>query len=182
MAVILITGTPGTGKTTVSTIVAKKLKTSMVAVNDLVDEKHIYNGHDEEKGYKMVDLDALSDEIKIIVEDSNDDHIIVEGHLSHHFKKDDLVDLIIVLRARPDILRKRLNKRGWSESKVQENLEAEALDICTFEAVEIHGKKVNELDTSDIKVEEVADLLIEVLNGKKHFPPGNLNFLDDLYG
>ena len=81
-----------------------------------------------------------------------------------------------------DILRKRLNKREWSNSKVQENLEAEALDICTFEAVEMYGERVNELDTSDIGVEEVADLIIEVLNGKKYFPPGNLNFLEDLYG
>ena len=86
------------------------------------------------------------------------------------------------LRARPDILTKRLYKRKWSNSKIQENLEAEALDICTFEAVEIHGDKVNELDTTDIDLEEVADMVIEIINGKKNFPPGKLNFLEDLYG
>ncbi|MBZ2165970.1 adenylate kinase family protein [Methanobacterium spitsbergense] len=181
MTAVLITGTPGTGKTTVSRIVAEKLETSLLAVNDLVDEKHIYNEIDAEKGYKVVDLDTLLNEIKIIVENSDKDHIIVEGHLAHEFSSD-VVDMVIVLRARPDILRKRLNKRGWSDSKVYENLEAEALDICTFEAVEIHGKKVNELDTSDINVEEVADIVIEIINYKKHFPPGNLNFLEELYG
>ena len=65
---------------------------------------------------------------------------------------------------------------------MQENLEAEALDICTFEAVEIHGSKVNELDTSDIDVGEVADVIVEIIKYKKHFPPGDLNFLEDLYG
>lgn len=182
MTAVLITGTPGTGKTTASKIAVKKLKSSLVAVNDLVNDENLYNGHDPEKGYKVVDLDALSRMIGITLEDSNDDHLIIEGHLAHIFKNDDLVDIVIVLRARPDILRKRLNKRGWSDSKVQENLEAEALDICTFEAVEIHGDKVNELDTSDIDVKEVADLVVEIINGKKHFPPGNLNFLEDLYG
>ena len=181
MTIVLITGTPGTGKTTVSRIVAEKLETSLLAVNDLVDEKHIYNGVDAEKGYKVVDLATLSNEIKVIVENYDNDHIIIEGHLAHEFSSN-IVDMVIVLRARPDILRKRLNKRDWSDSKVYENLEAEALDICTFEAVEIHGKKVNELDTSDIDVKEVADIVIEIINCKKHFPPGNLNFLEELYG
>jgi adenylate kinase len=183
MTAVLITGTPGTGKTTVSEIVAKKLESPRIAINDLVDEKHLYNGLDKEKGYKVVDLDSLSREIKIILLDNSENkHVIVEGHLAHNFPTDDLVGFVIVLRTRPDILRKRLNTRGWSDSKVQENLEAEALDICTFEAVEIHGEKVNELDTSELDVEEVADLIIEVLNGKKYFPPGEISFLEDLYG
>ena len=66
--------------------------------------------------------------------------------------------------------------------KIRENLEAEALDICTFEAVEIHGQKVNELDTSDLSVEEVAELIIQILDDKKYFPPGKLNFLEDYMG
>ena len=56
-----------------------------MAVNDLVDKKHLYNGLDEEKGYKVVDLDALSKEIRRIIEDKMEGHVIVEGHLAHHF-------------------------------------------------------------------------------------------------
>jgi adenylate kinase len=182
MAAIIISGTPGTGKTSVSQIVANKLESDLVAVNDLVDEKNIYNGYDENKGYKLVDLNALSREITSILENSRDKQVIVEGHLAHLFENNDLVDVVIILRARPDILGKRLYKREWTNSKIQENLEAEALDICIFEAVEIHGDKVNELDTTDLDLEEVADLVIEIINGKKNFPPGKLNFLEDLYG
>ena len=54
----------------------------------LVDEKHIYNGVDVEKGYKVVDLDALANEIEFIIENSDNDHIIVEGHLAHEFSSD----------------------------------------------------------------------------------------------
>jgi adenylate kinase len=181
MKTIIITGTPGTGKTTVSKIISNKLESSLIAVNDLIEEKHIYNGYDAEKGYKLVDIDALSKEISVKLSGSNDEYMIVEGHLAHEFNDDEHVDIVIVLRARPDILRKRLNKRNWSHSKVQENIEAEALDICTFESVELHREKVHELDTSDLDADEVADIIIEIVSGKKNFPPGNLNFLDDLY-
>ena len=182
MTAVLITGTPGTGKTTASKITAKIINCPLVVVNDLVNNKNLYDGYDPEKGYKVVDLEALSIIIETKLKDLNAEHLLIEGHLSHTFKNEDLVDTVIVLRTRPEILRKRLNKRGWSDSKVHENLEAEALDICTFEAVETHGDKVNELDTSDIDVDEVANILVEIIEGKKYFPPGNINFLEDLYG
>jgi adenylate kinase len=181
MAGIIITGTPGTGKTTISKIVANKLKYPLIAVNDLIIEKHLYNGHDKQKGYKVVDMHKLSKEIEVVVNHSSE-KIIIEGHLAHNFGIDELVEIVIVLRARPQVLRERLNKREWTDSKVQENIESEALDICTFEAVEIHGKKVNELDTSNLTAEQVAGIIIEILDGKKQFPPGKINFLDDMYG
>jgi adenylate kinase len=110
-----------------------------------------------------------------------DKQVIIEGHLAHDFEFDEAVESVIVLRARPNILRKRLNKRKWSDSKIQENIEAEALDLCTFEAVEIHGDKVNELDTSDLDVDEVAEIIIQIINGNKQLPPGKINFLEEMF-
>ncbi len=181
MTVVIITGTPGTGKTTVSRLVAQKIDYNLLAVNDLVYEKHLYTGHDPLKGYKIVDMDALTGEIGTRIEESVNKDFIIEGHLAHYFKENDLVETVIVLRSRPTILSKRLKKREWKDQKIQENLEAEALDICTYESVEIHDGKVNEIDTTDSTVEEVVDMVIEVINGRKLFPPGNLNFLEDLY-
>ena len=57
--IILITGTPGVGKTTVSSILVEKTGAYLVDINKLVDEKHLYTGIDEERGYKIVDLDSL---------------------------------------------------------------------------------------------------------------------------
>ena len=180
MTAVIITGTPGTGKTTVSKIVAKTLNSSLMPINDLILEKHLYDGHDAEKGYKIVDMDALSREINLAITSTNE-RVIIEGHLAHDFGVDELVEFVIVLRARPSVLRKRLNTREWSDSKIQENVESEALDICTFEAVEIHGDKVNELDTSDLNVNEVAEIVIQILKGKKQLPPGKINFLEELF-
>lgn len=175
--IIAITGTPGTGKSTVSKILKNKLKIPLIGVNELVVKEHLYTGVDEDRGYKVVDLDAMCLKLNEIIKNLNGNSMIVEGHLSHYFEG---ADLVIVLRARPDVLRKRLKTRGWSDSKIQENVEAEALDICTFEANEIYGDKVNEVDTSDLKPEEVSDLLVDIIKGKKHFPVGNVDFLEDM--
>ncbi len=181
MSVILITGTPGTGKTTVSKLLSQRLSISLVAVNDLVEEKHLYHGHDPEKGYKEVDMEDLCQELTTIIKNSPETGLIIEGHLAHFLENSNLIDCVVVLRARPDILRKRLLKRNWPESKVTENVEAEALDICTFEAVENHGNKVNEVDTTDLEVEDVVDMMVKIVDGEEHIPPGNVNFLEYLY-
>lgn len=181
MSVILVTGTPGTGKTTVSKSLSERLSIPLVAVNDLVEEKHLYHGHDPEKGYKEVDMEGLSQELKLLLKNSGEDGLILEGHLAHFSDDSDLIDSLVVLRTRPDILKKRLQKREWPEAKVNENIEAEALDICTFEAVEIHGKKVNEVDTTNLEIEEVVDMVIKIILGEKHNPPGDVNFLEYLY-
>lgn len=176
MTAVIITGTPGTGKTSVSKILSEKLGFRLVHVNDLIDEKHLYSGHHPSKGYKIVDLDELSIEIEKLIKENED--MIVEGHLSHYFENQNIVDHVIVLRSRPDILKERLKTRNWTDSKVEENLEAEALDICTYEAVESYGEKVNEIDTTDSSIEDVAECIVEVVHGDKHFPPGNLNFME----
>ena len=70
--------------------------------------------------------------------------------------------------------------KGWNETKIKENLEAEALGICSYEAQEIHREKTNEIDTSNLSPYEVSDIIIEVLNGKKNFPVGDVDFLEYL--
>lgn len=176
--IILITGTPGVGKTTVSRVLRDKLGAHLIVINELVDEKHLYTGIDEERGYKIVDMDALFEELDNITgKIDKPNYILVEGHLSHFYKNSDIV---IVLRANPDSLNDRMKVKGWKESKINENIEAEAIGICSYEAYEIHGKKANEIDTSDISPQEVSDLIIEVINGDKEFPIGNVDYLEYL--
>ena len=70
--------------------------------------------------------------------------------------------------------------KGWKKDKIRENIEAEAIDLCLYEAFEIYNDKVNEIDTSDIPPEEISDLIIDVVNGDKRFPVGNVDFLEYL--
>jgi len=180
--IILLTGTPGTGKTTISHLLAEKLDSQLVDINQVVEEKHLFTGLDPEKNYKIVDMNALEEELfKIVGKDARDPgsdpdekySIIIEGHLSHYFPQ---ADLVVVFRTEPSILKGRLQKRDWKETKIRENLEAEALDICTWEAHQVHGSKVHEIETTNMTPEKAVNIILEVIDGKKSFPVGGIDF------
>ena len=54
---ILVTGTPGTGKTVTAQTLAEKTGLNYINVGDLAKEKHLYDGWDEEYGCHVLDED-----------------------------------------------------------------------------------------------------------------------------
>lgn len=171
---IFITGTPCTGKTTVSEVLSHKLGCRLIKINDLAIEKDFVLGIDDEKGYKVIDIPALNDEVSKIIADS-DERLVFEGHLAHLCEG---ADKVVVLRARPEILQSRLEARNYSESKIRENLEAEAMGVCTAEAYELYGDDISEIDVSDLTVDEIVDVLSDVVSGDETFGVGEIDFMD----
>lgn len=171
--VIFISGTPCTGKTTVSERLAEKLNWELVKVNDLAISNNLVLGIDEDKGYKVIDIDALNELLLNII--SKSDNLIVEGHLTHLCSG---ADKLIILRCRPEILEKRLALRNYSDSKIHENLEAEALGVCSAESLDIYENEVFELDVSNFDVDEIVSILFDVVNEKKELTFGEIDFMD----
>lgn len=171
---IFITGTPCTGKTTVSEVVADRLNCRLIKINDLAIENDFVLGIDEDKGYKIIDIDALNDKVSEIISDC-DELTIFEGHLAHLCSG---ADKVIVLRVHPEILRVRLEKRDYSESKIRENLEAEALGVCTAEAFDEYEDRISEIDASELSVDEIVNLIDDVIFDRKEFPIGEVDFMD----
>ena len=90
------------------------------------------------------------------------------------------VNLALVLRCRPSVLRVRLEARGWPAEKVRENVEAEAIDVITQEAV---GRLpfVYEVDTTDLTVERTADAVLAILQGKTEgHEPGSVDWSSEV--
>jgi adenylate kinase len=179
--IIFITGTPGTGKTTVSNLLKKQLPCRLVDINQLVEDENLYTGLDEERGYKIVDINSLctflQDVILLKEPHVNDPHIVVEGHLSHLCPG---ADVVIVLRTNPHILEDRLKAKGFKESKIRENLEAEALDMCTYEAYQKYKDQTQEIDTTSKSPQEIVATILEVINGEKSYPVGGIDFSEYL--
>ncbi len=170
MTAVFITGTPCTGKTTL----ASKLNGRLIKINDLAINHDFVLGIDEDKGYKVIDIDKLSAYVDELIKDC-DELLIFEGHLSHLC---DGADKVIVLRVDPDILKTRLEARDYSDAKIRENLEAEALGVCSAEAYEKYSDKVYELDVSGLAMDEAVDLIEDVIHNGGDYPVGSVDFMD----
>ena len=178
--VIFISGTPCTGKTTVAANLNDYLSqngfdSKLIKINDFAFEKDLVLGEDPDKFYKVIDIDGLNECLNEEINQSSGCVLIVEGHLSHLCEG---ADKMIVLRLNPSILKGRLEERNYSASKIQENLEAEALAVCSAEAYEIYGDKTNEIDASDKSVEEIRDFIIAIATDKMEFPVGSIDFME----
>ncbi|WP_295596776.1 adenylate kinase family protein [uncultured Methanobrevibacter sp.] len=164
--IIFISGTPCTGKTTISEVLSQKLNWELVKINDLAISNNLVLGIDDDKGYKIIDVDALNETLLGII--SKSDNLIVEGHLSHLCSG---ADKLIILRCRPEILEKRL-------ALIHENLEAEALGVCSSESLDIYENNVYELDVSDLSIDDIVSILLDVIEGKKELSFGEIDFMD----
>jgi len=87
---------------------------------------------------------------------------------------------VVVLRAHPDILMIRLKDKGFKEAKIAENLEAEALDICAFEAYQRYGDQASEVDTTDKNPQQVVDIIKMIMDAEETFPVGRVDFSEYL--
>ena len=85
---------------------------------------------------------------------------------------------MIILRCRPEILEKRLDSRKYSDAKIHENLEAEALGVCSAESLEIYKNNVYELDVTDLSINDVVSILLDFISGKKELTFGEIDFMD----
>ena len=170
MTVVFITGTPCVGKTTL----ASKLNGRLIKINDLAISNGFVMGVDEKKGYKVIDIEKLSGHVCEIAENS-DELLIFEGHLSHLCNG---ADKVIVLRVHPDVLKTRLGKRNYSPSKIRENLEAEALGVCSAEAYEKYPNSTYEIDVTGLDIEEAADLISDVIANGGDYPVGSVDFME----
>jgi len=183
--IIALTGTPGTGKTTVCEVIKEhslyRKKYSIIDVNRLVLDEKLYTGKDESRDTYEADMDKLEERVKQEIEQKPQDmDIIMEGHLSHLLP----ADAVIVLRAHPVALRKRLGKRkNYSFQKVKENADAEALDVILVEAAQ-GNKNVFEINTTKINLLVVVKSVISIIEAFKQgrvpeeFLPGKINWIE----
>jgi len=178
--IIIVTGTPCVGKTSVSKKLAAKLDALHVDLAELVKREKLYCGIDKERNSIIADLDKVSQRIKEVIQEAKGD-VIIDGHYAVHVVNPKTVDFVFVLRKDPRRLKALMERRGYSGKKLWENLEAEILDVCLMEAIDVCGKdKVCEIDTTDMSIDEAVDEVLKVINGERKCGVGIVDWLGKL--
>lgn len=155
--IVIVTGTPGTGKTTLAKELANQLDFKYISDKELIKKYDLEEEFDEERQSSIIDEEqfavALGHEI-------GEDDVIVDSHLSH-FIESHAVALCIVTTCELPTLKKRLEERDYSEEKVRENLDVEIFETCLFEAQEL-GHNVLQVSTENQSDELIADLVSQI--------------------
>ena len=186
MKVVLFSGTPGTGKTLITSKLSEKISAKVISLSEFAVKKDLILSFDPKRDTYVIDEAKIVPEIISLIEKSRNHGIsnfIIEGHLTDIIPEE-YIDLVIVLRCEPDILYKRLISRGYSKEKVIENVQSEILGNCANFFVEKEMKKpLLELDTSTIDINKLVNIIIEIIvheKNIKNYTLGKIDWLEKL--
>ncbi|RZC77334.1 hypothetical protein C5167_001494 [Papaver somniferum] len=127
---ILVTGTPGTGKTTTSSQLSEATEFRHINIGDLVKEKNLHDGWDDELECHIINEDLVCDELEDIMEQGGN---IVDYHGCDFFPER-WFDRVVVLQTDNSVLYDRLSSRGYDGSKLTNNIECEIFQVLLEEA------------------------------------------------
>eukprot|EP00978_Attheya_sp_CCMP212_P015471 scaffold39928_cov45-Attheya_sp.AAC.3 len=174
---ILITGTPGTGKTITASLLAVRIldvtfqarhnfklglptiltaeKAGMthLSVGDLIKEHKCWDGRDEALDSYILDEDKLLDLMEPMMEEAAAVGVVADYH-SVEFFPERWFDLVVVLRTNTNVLFDRLTERGYNETKRTENMTCEIMQVILEEARESYATEI----VHEVQSNTIADM------------------------
>ncbi|MCX6801034.1 MAG: AAA family ATPase [Candidatus Diapherotrites archaeon] len=151
---IIITGTPGVGKTTLAKLLAKKLKMKVFNEKNFALKNRIGSFNEDNE---------LEIPIKVFEKKANlflkkNDRIIFEGHTLCEMKLK--VDKIVLITIHPEILELRLESRNYKVEKIMDNVFCEGIDYCKKKVFKNYPRnKVIEIGSRQHVKETFSDVL-----------------------
>jgi adenylate kinase len=176
--VILITGTPCTGKTTTAKHLITKLNAYYINLTEYAETNGLTIGEDKERQTTIINEESMQQKLAETINTTDNANIIIDGHYAAAVTPKNLVTHVFVLRRNPIELNKQMEKTGYQNTKLWENLASEILDVCFIEALQEQGKeKVCELDTTGKTANTVTNEILAILNKKKKCPETHVDWL-----
>ncbi|VDK34837.1 unnamed protein product [Taenia asiatica] len=155
---ILITGTPGCGKTTLATELARVSGLSYISVNDVAKADNLYDGYDEVNECHILDEDRVIDEIEPKMQEGGQ---ILDYH-SCDFFPERWFDAVFVLRTDNQVLYPRLASRGYKLKKIQDLIHCEIVQVVldeardSYDAEIVHELKSDTLENLAENIERIV--------------------------
>lgn len=179
--VILISGPPCVGKTSVAKELASKLSALYVNLTELVLRENLILEKDKERDTVIPEETRVKHRIAEILESCTEKRVVVDGHYAVFVVPKKYVTKVFVLRRNPIELKKLMEERGFSDKKLWENLASEILDVCLVDALKMHGKKKTcELNITGKSVNDVAKEILDILKERRKCYVGIVDWLGKL--
>ena len=141
---LLVTGTPGTGKTAVSKAIAKHFGLELINEKEFAQKNRVGKWNSKEKVLE-INPKVLEKKLNLAILKKNG--VLAEGHLLCETKLN--VDFAVLLHTDPVVLEKRLKKRGYITLKVFDNIFSEQSGYCKKQLCKRYsGAKIIEIDSS----------------------------------
>ncbi|MDC6271174.1 adenylate kinase family protein, partial [Acetobacter pasteurianus] len=186
---IIVTGTPGCGKSSHSQCLVDQLNQTLFQegtvyhfkhfnISEVAKERDCIESYDKKRDTHVVNEDKLLDSLE---PDLRSGGVIVDWHCCDIFPER-LIDLVIVLKTDNSKLYDRLQKRNYKESKIQENLDCEIMQVILGEARDAYIPEIVielESDTAEQMDENVDRITSWVKNWIQDHPKGVTNELED---
>jgi adenylate kinase len=118
------------GKTTTCARIAELSGFTHVEVGSLIRDLKLYDSWNSEFDVSEFDEDKVCDELETRLAGGG---MVVDFHTCD-FMPERWFQLVLVLRTDNTILYPRLERRGYSEKKITENVDAEIAQVCLDEA------------------------------------------------
>ena len=157
---LLVTGTPGVGKTSTAQLIAERLPGfTCIEVGAIVKENNL-GDYDKEFDTMVYDDDHEEKLLDILEPMCNEGGKVVDFHTPELFPES-WFELVLVLRADTNVLYDRLEARGYNEKKRTENMECEIMQVVLEEARDsyavemVHEVPSNTLDDMESNVSRV---------------------------
>ncbi len=176
---IVITGVPGTGKSSIAFKLSKVLGGIYVNLSSFAIGSCLINYYEDLRDTYVIDEDELSKRLRNLIAYSRS-ITVVDTHYAEIIDRE-LISKVFILRLNPSILYRRLLKRRlWSSRKIAENLLAEVDGACSYSVREAFGdwEEICEIDVSGRGVDEVIHEIISILKGVKRCRAKAIDWLE----
>jgi adenylate kinase len=174
--IILVTGTPGVGKTALARNLSRESGFRLLDLGSLVREEKLYARFDRSRRSYIIDERKLRRRLQTLSQST--ERVVLPTHLIGGFLPKAAVKLALVLRLDPIILYKRLRARGWTKQKAWENTEAEILDVSLQQSRRLLGpRRVYEIDTTHKPTKTIFKEASRALSRGKAGRSGVVNWL-----
>lgn len=156
---IVITGNPGVGKHTITQEIAKRMKLSIIDINEIAKDSGLFEKNGDTND---IDVEKLKDILKQKISEKN----IIVGHLAPYVLRENQIKVMIVLRRSPYDLISVYKNRKYSDNKIRENVGSEILGIITHDAIHRFKDKVFQVNVSEKTILETTESVMDIISKK----------------